>query len=124
MLPYWSKEIRYLWVTHLTPWISLPAAQVHIARVLKNVHPDRSASAGALSIMISLTEDVCENIASEAAMLVRITNRVTMTSRDIQYAVRLVLPGELAKHAIAEGTKAVTKYNKAIDKAPVSQVQL
>ena len=25
-------------------------------------------------------------------------------------AVRLLLPGELAKHAVSEGTKAVTKY--------------
>jgi histone H2B len=27
--------------------------------------------------------------------------------------VRLLLPGELAKHAVAEGTKAVTKYNSS-----------
>merc|ERR1719378_1545865 len=33
-----------------------------------------------------------------------------ITSRDIQTAVRLILPGELAKHAVSEGTKAVTKY--------------
>jgi hypothetical protein len=32
------------------------------------------------------------------------------TSREIQTAVRLLLPGELAKHAVSEGTKAVTKY--------------
>ncbi|XP_035665533.1 uncharacterized protein LOC118408780 [Branchiostoma floridae] len=30
-------------------------------------------------------------------------------SREIQTAVRLLLPGELAKHAVSEGTKAVTK---------------
>jgi len=27
-----------------------------------------------------------------------------------QTAVRLILPGELAKHAVSEGTKAVTKF--------------
>jgi hypothetical protein len=27
--------------------------------------------------------------------------------------VRLLLPGELAKHAVSEGTKAVTKYSSA-----------
>ncbi|CAF2058532.1 BnaC06g14890D [Brassica napus] len=36
----------------------------------------------------------------------------TITSREIQTAVRLVLPGELAKHAISEGTKAVTKFTR------------
>ena len=34
----------------------------------------------------------------------------TMDSRDVQTAVRLILPGELAKHAVSEGTKAITKY--------------
>jgi hypothetical protein len=32
-------------------------------------------------------------------------------SRTIQSAVRQVHPGELAKHAVSEGTKAVTKFN-------------
>jgi histone H2B len=27
--------------------------------------------------------------------------------------VRLALPGELAKHAVSEGTKAVTKYTSS-----------
>jgi hypothetical protein len=30
-----------------------------------------------------------------------------VTSREIQTAVRLILPGELAKHAVSEGTKCV-----------------
>lgn len=34
----------------------------------------------------------------------------TLTSREVQTAVRLILPGELAKHAVSEGTKAVTKF--------------
>ena len=43
-----------------------------------------------------------------------ITNkRSTISSREIQTAVRLLLPGELAKHAVSEGTKAVTKYTSA-----------
>lgn len=32
----------------------------------------------------------------------------------MQTAVRLLLPGELAKHAVSEGTKAVTKYNASL----------
>lgn len=34
----------------------------------------------------------------------------TLTSREIQTGVRLLLPGELAKHAVAEGTKAVVSF--------------
>ena len=40
------------------------------------------------------------------------TLRVT-DARAVQTAVRLVLPGELSKHAVSEGTKAVTKFNQS-----------
>jgi histone H2B len=32
---------------------------------------------------------------------------------DKAHSVRLILPGELAKHAVSEGTKAVTKYSSS-----------
>ena len=54
-----------------------------------------------------------EKIASQAAQLSRVNKKPTLTSREIQTAVRLVLPGELAKHAVSEGTKAVTKFTSA-----------
>jgi histone H2B len=37
----------------------------------------------------------------------------TISSREIQTSVRLLLPGELAKHAVAAGRKAVTKYTSS-----------
>jgi len=43
-------------------------------------------------------------------LLCEINHKNTITSREIQTAVRLILPGELAKHAVSEGTKAVTKF--------------
>ena len=39
--------------------------------------------------------------------------RTTISSREIQNAVRLLLPSELSNHAISEGTKAVTKYQSS-----------
>ena len=40
------------------------------------------------------------------------SKKSTISSREIQTAVRLILPGELAKHAISEGTKSVTKVSR------------
>jgi hypothetical protein len=54
-----------------------------------------------------------ERIAGEASRLAHYNKRSTITSREIQTAVRLLLPGELAKHAVSEGTKAVTKYTSS-----------
>ncbi len=51
--------------------------------------------------------------AAEAGNLARVNSKSTLSSREIQTAVRLVLPGELAKHAVSEGTKAVTKFTSA-----------
>ncbi|KAG5677694.1 hypothetical protein PVAND_007427 [Polypedilum vanderplanki] len=67
--------------------------------------------------MNSFVNDIFERIAAEASRLAHYNKRSTITSREIQTAVRLLLPGELAKHAVSEGTKAVTKYTSSnIDK--------
>ena len=82
---------------------------VYIYRVLKQVHPETGISKKSMSIMNSFINDVFERIAGESSRLVRYSKRHTLSSREVQTAVRLLLPGELARHAVAEGTKAVTK---------------
>eukprot|EP01027_Heterolobosea_sp_BB2_P000615 GEZU01000891.1.p1 GENE.GEZU01000891.1~~GEZU01000891.1.p1 ORF type:complete len:149 (-),score=85.64 GEZU01000891.1:135-581(-) len=86
---------------------------IYIYKVLKQVHHDIGMSNKAMSIMNSFINDIFERIASEASRLTRYNNSKTLGSREIQTAVRLILPGELAKHAVSEGTKAVTKYNQS-----------
>jgi histone H2B len=66
-----------------------------------------------MSILNSFVNDIFEKIANEASRLVRYNKKHTLSSREVQTAVRLLLPGELAKHAVSEGTKAVTKYSTA-----------
>jgi len=85
----------------------------YIYKVLKQVHPDTGISKKAMSIMNSFINDVFERIAGEAGRLVRYNSKATLSSREIQTAIRLLLPGELAKHAVSEGTKAVTKYTSS-----------
>ena len=87
--------------------------KIYIYKVLKQVHPDTGISSKAMSIMNSFVNDLFERIAAEASRLAHYNKRSTITSREIQTAVRLLLPGELAKHAVSEGTKAVTKYTSS-----------
>ncbi|KAK9838086.1 hypothetical protein WJX81_000120 [Elliptochloris bilobata] len=84
--------------------------KMYIYKVLKQVHPDTGLSSKAMSLNQVATADLFEKLANEAAQLSRYHKNATMTSREIQTAVRFVLPGELAKHAVSEGTKAVTKF--------------
>ena len=86
---------------------------IYIYKVLKQVHPDTGISKKSMSIMNSFIGDVFERIAGEAGKLTKYAGRSTLSSREVQTAVRLVLPGELAKHAVSEGTKAVTKFTSA-----------
>ena len=71
-----------------------------------------------LTLLFQLSTSTTTNhhnlqIATETAQLARYNKKPTVTSREIQTAVRLILPGELAKHAVSEGTKAVTKFTSA-----------
>ncbi|KAM3910372.1 histone H2B type 1-O-like [Leptodactylus fuscus] len=81
---------------------------IYVYKVLKQVHPDTGISSKDMVFMNSF-----ERIAGEASRLAHYNKRSTITSREIQTAVRLLLPGELAKHAVSEGTKAVTTYTSA-----------
>ena len=82
----------------------------YIYKVLKQVHPDTGISTRGMSVMNSFISDIFEKVVGEAGKLSRYAKKSTLSSREVQTAVRLVLPGELAKHAVSEGTKAVTKY--------------
>ena len=88
---------------------------IYIYKVLKQVHPDTGISRRAMSIMNSFVKDTFERVASEAIRLGRYNKKKTLSSREVQTAVRLMLPGELAKHAVSEGTKAVTKYTSSLN---------
>ena len=85
----------------------------YIYKVLKQVHPDTGISNKAMLILNSFVNDIFERIATEASKLASYNKKSTISSREIQTAVRLILPGELAKHAISEGTKGVTKYSSS-----------
>jgi histone H2B len=65
-----------------------------------------------MTVMNSFVNDIFDRVASEAKNLCRCNNNSTLTSREIQTAIRLILPGELAKHAVSEGTKAETNFTK------------
>ncbi|KAF7791627.1 hypothetical protein EIP86_002646 [Pleurotus ostreatoroseus] len=108
------------------------ASLVWRCTVLKQVHPDTGISNKAMAILNSFVNDIFERIATEASStslcplqpslvpdrrkrteLASYSKKSTISSREIQTAVRLILPGELAKHAISEGTKSVTKFSSA-----------
>ena len=84
--------------------------KIYIFRLLKLVRPNNTISSKAMSIMNSLVNDLFLRVAQEASMIAQKNKKATLSWREIQTAVRLVYPGELAIHACAEGVRAKGKY--------------
>ena len=88
--------------------------KTYIYKVLKQVHPEMSVSKEGMDVMNEFVHDTFILIMDEASRLCKMANKKTLTAREIQTAVALVLPGELHKHAMSEGTKAVCKYESSL----------
>ncbi|GAB1605783.1 hypothetical protein Ahia01_000860600 [Argonauta hians] len=82
----------------------------YIYKILKVYHPSISISCNSMAIMNSFLNDLFERIASEARIAAQHIKLSTLSSNEIQIAVRLLLPGSLARFAALEGSKAVVRY--------------
>merc|ERR1711871_1266809 len=65
--------------------------KIYIYKVLKQVHPDTGISSKAMSIMNSFISDMFDKISTEACRLALYNKKPTITAREIQTSVRLVL---------------------------------
>ena len=83
---------------------------LYIYKVLKSISNDIGISKKGMSVINSLVADMFEQVALEASKLVRSQKKRTLSSQDIQTAVKLLLPQDLGSHAIVEGSKAIAKF--------------
>ncbi|XP_057161078.1 late histone H2B.2.2-like [Ursus arctos] len=82
---------------------------IYLYKVLKQVHKGLSLSQKAVGVVGSFVKDVFERIADEAAPAKRSSKHSTISSREMQTALRPLLPGEIGKHAVSEATKAIIR---------------
>jgi histone H2A len=83
---------------------------IYIYRVLKQVHPDNALTKNVKEQINSFVIYMTKLISQKAKDLATGAKKTTISSREIQSAVRDIIPSELGKHAVSEGTKAVTKF--------------
>ena len=98
------------------PKSKTPRYAIFIHKVLKQVHPDTGINGEALAEINRLILVILFEIIRVADAINRSFNnpKVTFGTRTLTGAIQLALPGELSKHAISEGVKAVTKYNSSV----------
>ncbi|KAL7714975.1 Histone H2B [Entamoeba marina] len=82
---------------------------LYISRVLKSVFPEIGITLPSINIMDSFVRDIFERIALEAQSLARNYNKTTITKKEIETATKLILKGDLNKHAVSEGQTAVKR---------------
>lgn len=82
----------------------------YIQKVLKQVHPDTGLAGEALAALINMVKILLKRLVAGINEIMTRSGGQTISSRTVSLAVRLILPKELAKHAVSEGVKACTKY--------------
>ena len=82
---------------------------IYIHKVCKKVHRELKLSSDAVSQLTFIINVLAKNITLQAASVARLQKRATINAKEVQQAIKTILPGELSKHAVPEGTKAVTK---------------
>ncbi|KAE8656757.1 Histone H2B.1 [Hibiscus syriacus] len=83
---------------------SVETYKIYIFKVLKQVHPDIGISSKAMGIMNSFINDIFEKLAQESSRLARYNKKPTIR-REIQTAVRLVLPGSWPSTLFLKGLR-------------------
>ena len=86
----------------------------YVNKLLKQIHPDAGITARVLTTIDNTINSLVSRVMAIANTLISLSKKQTIDSRLIQNAIRILLPGELVKHAVSEGTKAVTKYNASV----------
>ncbi len=85
----------------------------YIYKVLKQVHPNSEISKRGMSILDSFMNDIFERLALESSRFAKSIEKPTLSAREVESAAKLLLPGELSKHARCEGVKAMTKFTSS-----------
>lgn len=87
-----------------------PNYSTYIHKIMKQVHPDLQMSKQTIMAANGLLEVLMAKLTKSSADIAKCAKKSTLSARHVQGAVKLVMPGDLAKHAVSEGTKATIKF--------------
>lgn len=87
---------------------------VYIKRILKQSHPDLGLNKNALMELNSYANYISSDFARKSAEIARSAGKRTISTREVQSSVQVMLTNELARHAISEAKKALENFSKNI----------
>lgn len=74
--------------------------QTYIFRVMKETKTEFNVSKKAMGLMTSIVDNLFETIMDEGRKLLLFSKKQTLSSREIETAIKIIFPGELQKLAI------------------------
>lgn len=93
----------------------VPTFSTYIFKTLKKNVPKGGSfgmSKKGMAVMNSAVTDVFERLMKEARNLATYAKKATVGAKEIEAATKFILSGELSENAVAEGKKAVTKFEQ------------
>ena len=86
--------------------------QTYIFRVLKEVKPDLSISKQSMTLLNQILADLFDDMMDESRRLMIFTKKNTLTSREVESAVKILFPGELRKLGVQYGKQSLAKFSE------------
>lgn len=86
--------------------------ETYISKVLKQVSPSNGITSNSKQQLNSALCFVSRKICLMVLRLTEIAKKKTISEKEIENSVRIILSGELALNSIREGLKSVTKFTK------------
>lgn len=90
---------------------STPNYCIYLSKIQKQVQPSLQIKKKAIAAVNSIVENVLDKLIAESAVSAIASKKSTLAAKHVQAATKSLLSGELAKHAVSEGTAAVSKFS-------------
>jgi histone H2B len=86
--------------------------QTYIYRVVKEVMPELTISKKSMALLNDIMVELFDKIMKESRELMVYSKKHTLTSKEIETAVRLLFPGELQKLAVNTSRAAMQRFKE------------
>ena len=86
--------------------------ETYISKVLKQVSDNNGITSNSKQQLNSALCIIARVLSETVGKLTEIAHKKTLSEKEVINALAMVLPGELSKNAIGEGTKAVEKFQR------------
>ena len=85
--------------------------ETYISRVLREVSHENGIKSNAKQQLNSILCIICEEISKLCTRLTRMSKKKTLSVKEVDNAVRIIMVGELAKNSTMHGMRAVENFN-------------